>query len=333
MRKSGAPDQFEATPFDATKMIVTADVRSAIAPRVRDFAVLLARWQARIERELAARLPRADRAAGASARGHALQRARRRQARAAALVYATAARSRFLSRSSTAPPAPSSSSTPTRSCMTICRRWTTTTCGAVGRPVTRRSMKRRRSWSATRCRCSPSRSSQAVRVCRTTPRVRLQLVDLLAVGERHARHGWRTSARSRGHGPAARDRRSRRHARSQDRRADSCVRDDGRGLRTGPGRTVARRARSLCARHRTRLSDSGRPARRRRRCGAARQGDRRRSRARQTHLSSRRRRRGRTHVACTSCMRTRLQRLQTVGRRPAPLASLSRLARPSPPLA
>ena len=64
------------------------------------------------------------------------------------------AHSAFPNPASMAPPARWNSFTPTRSCTTICRRWTTTTCAAAGRPATRRSMKRPRSWSATRCRCS-----------------------------------------------------------------------------------------------------------------------------------------------------------------------------------
>ena len=35
----------------------------------------------------------------------------------------------------------------------ICRRWTTTTCVAAGRPATGSSTKRRPSWRAIRCRC------------------------------------------------------------------------------------------------------------------------------------------------------------------------------------
>ena len=91
------------------------------------------------------------------------------------------ARSAFPNRASTASPARWNSSTPTRSCTTTCRRWTTTICAAAGRRATRRSTKRRRSWSAMRCRCSRSRRSRAVRDCPPTPRVRLELVRLLAV--------------------------------------------------------------------------------------------------------------------------------------------------------
>ena len=38
-----------------------------------------------------------------------------------------------------------------RWCMTTCRPWTMTTCGAASRPCTRPSTRRPRSWPATRC--------------------------------------------------------------------------------------------------------------------------------------------------------------------------------------
>ena len=74
---------------------------------------------------------------------------------------------------------PSSWCTPIRWSMTTCRRWTTTTCAAAGRPCTRRMTRRRPSWPATPCRRSPSR-------CWPTPRpmrireVRCELVRELA---------------------------------------------------------------------------------------------------------------------------------------------------------
>ena len=45
-----------------------------------------------------------------------------------------------------------------RWCTTTCRRWTTTTCAAAGRPRTRSSTRRPRSWPATACSPSPSTS-------------------------------------------------------------------------------------------------------------------------------------------------------------------------------
>ena len=42
-------------------------------------------------------------------------------------------------------------STPTRSCMTTCPRWTTTISAAASPPVTRSLARASRSWPATRC--------------------------------------------------------------------------------------------------------------------------------------------------------------------------------------
>ena len=53
--------------------------------------------------------------------------------------------------------APSSCCIAIPSSTTTCRPWTTTTCGAAGRPCTRPSTRRPRSWPATRCRPWPSR--------------------------------------------------------------------------------------------------------------------------------------------------------------------------------
>ncbi|QYU67821.1 Gfo/Idh/MocA family oxidoreductase [Leptolyngbya sp. 15MV] len=55
-----------------------------------------------------------------------------------------------------ASPPPSRCCTPIRWCMTTCRRWTMTICGAASPPATRPSMKRPRSSPATRCRRTPS---------------------------------------------------------------------------------------------------------------------------------------------------------------------------------
>ena len=61
---------------------MSATAESVGIAREPQFQALLERWQSRIERELSARLPPASARPDASARSIALQRARRRQARA-----------------------------------------------------------------------------------------------------------------------------------------------------------------------------------------------------------------------------------------------------------
>ena len=85
-------------------------------------------------------------------------------------------------------------------------------------------------------------------------------------------------------------------------------RDDGGGLRRASLRSGRAGARRIRARHRPRVPDPGRLAGHRRRRGAARQSDRRGSRPRQAdlsiHASASKRRGG----ACMSCMRARSRR-------------------------
>ena len=107
-----------------------------------------------LERQAAARR---DRAAGAPARRHAPCRAGRRQAPAPVPAGGErrAVRRRPRRRAARRLRA-RTACIAIRWCTTICRPWTTTTCGAAGRPCTRPSTRRPRSWPATRCSRSPS---------------------------------------------------------------------------------------------------------------------------------------------------------------------------------
>ena len=85
------------------------------------------------------------------------------------------------------PPRQSNASIATRWCTTICRRWTTTNCGAASRRCGRLMTSGRRSSPAMRCRLSPSSSSVArnamrIRVCARRSSNRLQRLQ--------ARSGW-----------------------------------------------------------------------------------------------------------------------------------------------
>ena len=80
-------------------------------------------------------------------------------------------------------------------CMTTCRPWTTTICGAAGRPRTRRSTKRPRSWPATACSPSPSTSCRGRDPRRPARARRAGHGAGARVGRR--RHGRRPDARSR----------------------------------------------------------------------------------------------------------------------------------------
>ena len=78
--------------------------------------------------------------------------------------------------------------------MTTCRPWTMTTCGAAGRPCTRPSMRRRRSWRATRLL---TLAFDVMRTSRCIPSsVRITLVDRAGARFRPRRHGRRADARS-----------------------------------------------------------------------------------------------------------------------------------------
>ena len=89
--------------------------------------------------------------------------------------------------------------------MTTCPSWTTTTCAGAGRPCTRPSTRRPRSWPATPCRPSPSRSWPIRRPTRIRPSAR-DLVLGLARASGPRRHGGRADARSRCGGPLRRGR-------------------------------------------------------------------------------------------------------------------------------
>ena len=123
---------------------------------------------------------RRDRAAAAPAGRHAPCRARRRQTAAAVPGGGERRAVRRRARRRAAGRLPRSNACiAIRWCMTICRPWTTTTCGAAGRPCTRPSTRRPRFWPATRCSPSPSTSWRAPR-CIPMPAVRIALVSELA---------------------------------------------------------------------------------------------------------------------------------------------------------
>ena len=155
-----------------------------------------------------------------------------------------------------------------------------------------------------------------------------ELVRVAGDRQRHRRHGRRSGARSRSQRPAVVAGRGRGNARAQDRRADPCERDDGRGLR-------ARISSDACdARSTLRARPSASRSRSRTTCstskatptllGKATGAD---QRARQADLSGRRRRRSRAQRACMNCTRRALRgAAQRSGSRAAPLAALSRLA-------
>ena len=132
-------------------------------------------------------------------------------------------------------PARSSSSTPTRSCTTICRPWTTTCSAAGSRRCTSCTARAWPSSAATRCSPRPSRSSRA---SRAIPALADRKLRVIARSPRPpAPPGWSAARRStctwsaradrtrrRGRAPASR---AARHARAQDGRAHP--RRGGRG--------------------------------------------------------------------------------------------------------
>ncbi len=80
--------------------------------------------------------------------------------------------------------------------MTICRRWTTTTCAAADPPCIRPSTRRRRSSPATRCSPTPSRC-WPIRRRIPKPQVRADLLLARPARAGARRHGRRPDARSR----------------------------------------------------------------------------------------------------------------------------------------
>ena len=100
--------------------------------------------------------------------------------------------------------APSSSCMPTRWCTTISRRWTTTSSGAAGRRCTSSTVRRSRSWPATRS--SPRRSAsppEGARQAGVDPARALGVIATVAAAAGAARHGRRPGRRSRSRGAVA----------------------------------------------------------------------------------------------------------------------------------
>ncbi len=124
--------------------------------------------------------------------------------------------------------------------MTTCRRWTTTICAAGGRHVTKHSMKPPRSWSATRCKCLAFELLAEGPGLPNEASVRLKLVQLLAIASGTSGMAGGQALDLAAIGRKLSPGRSRRDACPQDRRADSCLRDDGRGLRSATFRDASR---------------------------------------------------------------------------------------------
>ena len=266
------------------------------------FGAQLETWRARMEARAGGAASGSRRGAGAPARGHALQRAGRRQAHPAGVaVRHRAHRGLCRKTRSRRRPAPSSWCTCTRWCTTICRRWTTTICAAAGRPATRPTMRRPRCWWATRCSRWHFNCSRAIRTLPASPAIRLRLIDLLAqaIGTFGMAGGQAIDLAVQGM------------------RLDIGQVEDMHARKTGAliRASVLMAAEcapsldpslygaldALCDGRRSRLSDSGRPARCDRRCVDAGQGHRRRQRARQTHASGGHRHLRPRSSACGCC--------------------------------
>ncbi len=134
-----------------------------------------------------------------------------------------ARRSARRSKRSTHRQRPSKSSMRIRSCTTICRRWTTTTCAAAVRPAMSCSAMRWRSSPATRCRRSRSTCSRTMPRSRVDPAIHVEMLRMLAIacGSHGMAGGQAFDLAAMGQTPYAG--RSRTHARAQDRRADPRV--------------------------------------------------------------------------------------------------------------
>ena len=139
----------------------------------------LARVAGEVESALDDLLPPGDGRRGPAARGDALRHARRRQASAgisgdgsAALFGVTPLR-----RPRRAPP--SKCCTPIRWCMTICRRWTTTICGAAGRALPQ-GVRRGDRDPGRRCAADPRVRGLAEPDTHSDPEARCELVAALA---------------------------------------------------------------------------------------------------------------------------------------------------------